>query len=97
MKYIITEEQFDRIKKLLVKFIETMSIPDVCGFWVDDETEEDGTPWIYFILDSSAINGTHQILILNKIKKNIKDEIENMFGIRVMVSIIVKNCSDIKQ
>lgn len=95
MRYIITEEQFKKIKKSVEKFVESMDIPGICGFWFDEETENDGTPWVYFILDSDMLTGKDQILFISSLKKTIKSEIENVFGFKVMIGILVKKCSEL--
>lgn len=97
MKYIISKEQYKRLKELIEKFLVSKKIPGTCGFWVDAETEPDSAIWIYITFDSEFLEGTNlPITFTNTTASYVKSEIESVFGVKVLVGTLVKKCSSIK-
>lgn len=86
MKYIITESQFDRYKKLVREYVKSMKYPGVCKI---EEMEDENENKIYLHIFFSAewyvetINTGGEMSIIKKVVgtiAEIKQELDDMFS-----------------
>lgn len=95
MKFIITES---KLTEVLQKFVNRINYDEVCEFIVDYEKDADEDIWIYVVIsedwylyedNNQSIN---KVAIVNKIRREVREEIKNFFGIDVRVGSYVKKC-----
>ena len=95
MKFIITES---KLTEILQKFVDRIKYDEVCKFIVDYEQEADDEVWIYAIISENwyLYEKNHQpmnkVAIVNKIRREVREEIKNFFGIDVRVESYVNKC-----
>jgi translation elongation factor EF-G len=86
----------DKSVKILESFLETYTIDGVCGFFVDPEMDNDGSYWVYAILDLDWLGKfpTKPEFVANRIKQGLRKEIMKYTGIDVNVGMSAKKCPD---
>lgn len=92
MKYIITENKI----KALEKFLSTYEVEGICGFWVDQELDENEMPWVYMILDKDWAENTNLDFVVRRMKLGVKKEIYNFLNIDVEIGVTMKKCEESK-
>lgn len=80
--------------KLLYKFLSSISIEGVCGFWIDEEKDENDMHWVYLIVDKNWLDEypTKPEFVVRRIRNGVKEEIKKFLGIDVKVGSILKEC-----
>lgn len=88
MKYIITESQFNRYKKLVREYVGSMKYPGVCKIEVmEDENEDEIYVHVFFsaewYVETVNNNVTGEMQIVQKVVgtiAEIKQELDDMFS-----------------
>lgn len=84
----------DRTFTLLEKFVSTLNVEGVCGFWVDEEKDENELYWVYMIIDLDWLEEftSKPEFVVHRMKIGLREEIKKWLGINVMVGSAVKKC-----
>jgi hypothetical protein len=89
----------ERHLNLIKKFLEKLTFPGICGFWVDGDDQDDLIS-VYIIIDNDFIFGTrtqaHPTHIVRGMKLRVKNKIKDFLDIDVYVGNIVKDCNKLE-
>lgn len=95
MKFIITES---KLTEVLQKFVNRINYDEVCEFIVDHEKDSDEDIWIYAVISEDWLlyednnQSINKVAIVNKIRREVREEIKNFFDLDVRVVSYVKKC-----
>ena len=89
-----TNENSDRIYRALTSFLENYKMKGVCGFWVDEEPDDENNYWVYIVLDLNWLEKqkVDKQMVAQKFRVEVKGEIKKYFGIGVKVGSTARNC-----
>lgn len=95
MKIIIGESKlFD----VLQTFVNSINYDEICEFIVDPERDENGDIWIYAVISEDwwfyedNIQSINKVFQVNKIRREVREQIKSFTGIDVRVGSYVKKC-----
>lgn len=95
MKIIIGESKlFD----VLQTFVNSINYDEVCEFIVDPERDKNGDIWIYAVISQDwwyyedNIQSMNKVFQVNKIRREVREQIKSFTGIDVRVGSYVKKC-----
>lgn len=76
--------------------METYPMEGICGYWIDDDEEDnqnnDFIP-IYLVFDSEKLEGgLNRAVEVNRKRNKLKSDIENLFGFHTYVGSVSKKC-----
>lgn len=95
MKYIIQES---KIFDVLQTFVNSINYDEVCKFWVDPERDENGDIWINAVISEDwylyedGPQSMNKVAWVNKIRREVREQIKSFTGIDVRVGSYVKKC-----
>ena len=95
MKYIIQES---KIFDVLQIFVNSIKYDEVCEFIVDPEPEKDGDFWIYAVISEDwylyedGPQSMNKVAWVNKIRREVREQIKSFTDIDVRVGSYVKKC-----
>lgn len=95
MKIIIGESKlFD----VLQTFVNSINYDEVCEFIVDPERDENGDIWINAVISEywwyyeDNIQSMNKVFQVNKIRREVREQIKSFTSIDVRVGSYVKKC-----
>lgn len=95
MKIIIGESKlFD----VLQTFVNSINYDEICEFIVDPERDENGDIWIYAVISEDwwfyedNIQSINKVFQVNKIRREVREQIKSFTSIDVRVGSYVKKC-----
>lgn len=87
----ITESE-DKTIKILHNFMETFDLPNICGYWIDEEEDIHGKYWVYIILDLDFIGNTTPGMVAKIYREKLKKEIKKFTNIDVEIGTTSRKC-----
>ena len=83
--------------QLLNQFMGNLDVEGICGFWVDEEPDENDMIWVYIIIDWDWVNDspTEPTFIAKRMRLGVKEEIKKFLGVDVMIGSIARKCNEL--
>ena len=95
MKILITESH---LLEILQKFVNKIKYDEVCKFVVDPELDENNDIWINAIISEDwylyeeGPTSMNKVAWVNKIRREVREQVEQFTGFKVRVGSYVKKC-----
>lgn len=95
MKFLITES---KMMEVLQKFVNTIKYDEVCEFLVNPEPDENNDIWIYAVISEDwylyeeGHTSMNKVAWVNKIRREVRELVEQFTGLKVRVGSYVKKC-----